>query len=208
VRPDGTIVSSEAVAPEEEQARSQDDVTGTLAELPPASETPPAPSADENPLLSDNFGAETTDNPGLDIPAPNRPIEESASIPDIAPPAPPAARSATSAPTVVATPGSSYGPIDVTPANTSQSASGGLGGGFLVQVSSQRSEATALETFSELQRRYPSILGDRAPNIQRADLGERGIYYRVRVGYPTREQAVRMCENLKAAGGDCLLATR
>jgi len=208
VRPDGTIVSSEAVAPEEDQATSQDDVTGTLAELPPASETPPAPGADENPLLSDNFGTEATDDPGPDVPAPNNPIEESASIPDIAPPAPPAARPAASAPTVVATPGSSNGPIDVTPANTPQSASGGLGGGFLVQVSSQRSEATALETFSELQRRYPSILGDRAPNIQRADLGERGIYYRVRVGYPTREQAVRMCENLKAAGGDCLLATR
>jgi hypothetical protein len=211
VRPDGTIVSSEAVAPEEEQATPRDDVTGTLAELPPASETPPAPRADENPLLSDNFVAETIDNPSPDIPAPSAPIEESASIPDIAPPAPrqpPATRPAASAPTVVATPGSSNGPIDVTPANTSQSASGGLGGGFLVQVSSQRSEATALETFSELQRRYPSILGDRAPNIQRADLGERGIYYRVRVGYPTREQAVRMCENLKAAGGDCLLAAR
>jgi hypothetical protein len=59
-----------------------------------------------------------------------------------------------------------------------------------------------------LQRRYPSILGDRAADIQRADLGERGVYFRVRVGYPTRETAIEMCESLKAAGGDCILATR
>jgi hypothetical protein len=208
VRPDGTIVSSEAVAPEDELATPQD-VSDTLAELPPASETPPAPSADENPLLSDTFGAEMIEDPAPDIPEPNGQIEESASIPDIAPPSPePTPASPASKPTVVATPGSLNGPIDVTPGNSGPSASAGLGGGFLVQVSSQRSEATALETFSELQRRYPSILGDRAPNIQRADLGERGVYYRVRVGYPTREQAVRMCESLKAAGGDCLLATR
>lgn len=95
----------------------------------------------------------------------------------------------------------------MTPANPPGTQQG-LGGGFLVQVSSQRSQETALASFGELQRRYPGILGDRAPNIQRADLGQRGIYYRVRVGYPTREEAVRMCQDLKAAGGDCLLATR
>jgi hypothetical protein len=211
VRPDGTIVSSEAVAPEEEATAPQNDVSGTLAELPPASETPPAPASEENPLLSNDFGAEVINNPVPDVAEPDNPIENSASIPDIPPPSPrpePVSRPAPSSPTVVATPGSSNGPIDVTPGNSARSVPGGLGGGFLVQVSSQRSEATALQTFSELQRRYPSILGDRAPNIQRADLGERGVYYRVRVGYPTREQAVRMCENLKVAGGDCLLATR
>lgn len=97
----------------------------------------------------------------------------------------------------------------MTPATSSSQATvGGNGGGFLVQVSSQRSEQTALTTFRDLQRRYPGILGDRAPDIQRADLGERGVYFRVRVGYPTRDAAIGMCENLKAAGGDCILATR
>jgi hypothetical protein len=109
---------------------------------------------------------------------------------------------------VVATTGSASGPVDMTPAGSQPRASGGNGGGFLVQVSSQRSEETALTTFRELQRRYPGILGDRAPDIQRADLGDRGVYFRVRVGYPTRDAAIDMCENLKAAGGDCILATR
>lgn len=216
VRPDGTIVSSEAVAegeeaaaPSSESAPQTQETGSALAELPPPSETPPAPAADENPLLSDNFATEVIENPASQNPA-------STSVPDIPTPAPAAAptpvvRPPAPAPnpTVVATPGSSTGPIDVTPAApVPQQASSGLGGGFLVQVSSQRSREVALATFSELQQRYPSILGDRAPDIQRADLGERGVYYRVRVGYPTRQEAVRMCENLKAAGGDCLLATR
>lgn len=205
VRPDGTIVSSEAVASGGEPASGQDSAGPTLTELPPASETPPAPGANENPLLAENFGAD-----GFDSPAPAATQTAiSPSIPDTPAPNPaPAPRPVARAPTVVATPGSANGPIDVTPAAPSSAQSAGLGGGFLVQVSSQRSEATALDTFRELQRRYPGILGDRAPDIQRADLGERGIYYRVRVGYPTREQAITMCESLKAAGGDCLLATR
>jgi hypothetical protein len=219
VRPDGTIVSSEAISPGDEAASSGDAATSSgdgevIADLPPASETPPAPAAEDNPLLSDDFGVEAIDNPTPASQAPDNPIANpgSASVPDIPPAAPagaPTPRTAPAAsPTVVATTGDTTGPIDVTPATSAQRTSTGSGGGFLVQVSSQRSEEVALATFQELRRRYPSLLGDRQPNIQRADLGDRGVYYRVRVGYPTRDQAARMCEDLKAAGGDCILATR
>lgn len=204
VRPDGTIVSS---------AASDDGVAPALPDIPSASETPPAPAADENPLLAENFGSDFPSEPPPS--APSVP-PATASIPDIpAPPpasqtpAPPAPRvQAPPPPTVVATTGPSGGPLDMTPRGATQAAPGGNGGGFLVQVSSQRSEETAVSTFRQLQRRYPSILGDRAPDIQRADLGQRGVYFRVRVGYPTRDAAIQMCESLKAAGGDCILATR
>jgi hypothetical protein len=207
VRPDGTIVSS---------AASDDGNAPALPDIPPASETPPAPAAHENPLLAEDFGSEPASAPPPP-PAPAPPAVQapsaSASIPDIPapPPAAPAAPrvQAPPPPTVVATTGSSSGPLDMTPGGGAPRAStGGSGGGFLVQVSSQRSEETALSTFRELQRRYPGILGDRAPDIQRADLGERGVYFRVRVGYATRDGAVEMCESLKSAGGDCILATR
>jgi hypothetical protein len=209
VRPDGTIVSSAATATEE--------TAETIPDLPPPSETPPAPAADENPLLADDFGVEAIDNPTPDTPAGD---VASASVPDVPAPAPtpptpapappPAAKASPppKPPTVVATTGGANGPIDLTPGKTAPRIPAGSGGGFLVQVSSQRSQETAMSTFRDLQRRYPGILGDREPNIQRADLGERGVYYRVRVGYPTRDEAVRMCENLKSAGGDCILATR
>ena len=209
VRPDGTIVSSAATATEE--------TAETIPDLPPPSETPPAPAADENPLLADDFGVEAIDNPTPDTPAGD---VASASVPDVPAPAPPPPTPAPAPPpaaktspppkppTVVAATGGANGPIDLTPGKTAPRIPAGSGGGFLVQVSSQRSQETALSTFRDLQRRYPGILGDREPNIQRADLGERGVYYRVRVGYPTRDEAVRMCENLKSAGGDCILATR
>ncbi len=209
VRPDGTIVSSEAVAPEPEtDAAPQVDLGETLADLPPASETPPPPGADENPLLSENFGVgENTGPASSAVPSVPAATTPSPSIPDVAPPPTPTSRPPTSNSAVVAARNNASAPPSATQGSPRPSAAG-RSGNFLVQISSQRSEATALETFGELQRRYPSILGDRAANIQRADLGERGIYYRVRVGYPTREEAVRMCESLKAAGGDCLLATR
>lgn len=79
-------------------------------------------------------------------------------------------------------------------------------GGFVVQISSQRSEADARNTFAELQRRFPQILGQYQPSIQAANLGERGTYYRVRVGpFTSRDDATGLCSNLKTAGGDCVV---
>ena len=43
-------------------------------------------------------------------------------------------------------------------------------------------------------------------DIQRADLGAKGIYYRARVGpFPTRSEAIEVCEKLKAAGSTCIV---
>ena len=124
VRPDGTIVSSEAVAPGEEPTTEEAERNEVIAGLPPASETPPAPAADENPLLSETFGVEAIDNPVPAAPQPQSAPESqaSASIPDIPPPRPvPASPPPASQTTVVATPGSANGPIDVTPASPSTS---------------------------------------------------------------------------------------
>jgi len=79
-------------------------------------------------------------------------------------------------------------------------------GGYLVQVSSQRSEADAQNAFRSVKSKYSSVLGDREPVIKRADLGAKGTYYRAMVGpFGTRDQAVQLCASLKAAGGDCVV---
>jgi cell division protein FtsN len=50
------------------------------------------------------------------------------------------------------------------------------------------------------------VLGNMEPNIQEADLGAKGTYYRVRVGpWASRGEAVQVCERLRAAGGDCIV---
>lgn len=82
-------------------------------------------------------------------------------------------------------------------------------GDFVVQVSSQRSEEAARSAYAGLQRRFPSVLGNQPPDIARADLGSRGVFYRVRVGpMETRQAASNLCQSLKSAGGDCIVARR
>jgi hypothetical protein len=79
-------------------------------------------------------------------------------------------------------------------------------GGYAVQLSSQGSEAEAQSSFRALQAKYPNLLGGREPIVRRADLGEKGIYYRAMVGpFASREQATDLCSNLKAAGGSCIV---
>jgi hypothetical protein len=79
-------------------------------------------------------------------------------------------------------------------------------GSYTVQISSQRSEAEAQATFRSLAAKYPSILGDRQPIIRRADLGDRGIFFRALVGpFGSAEQATQFCGSLKSAGGQCVV---
>jgi SPOR domain len=79
-------------------------------------------------------------------------------------------------------------------------------GGYAVQVTSQRSEADAQTEFKALQGKFPGQLGSRQPIIHRADLGDKGTFYRALVGpFASSEAAAAMCSNLKAAGGSCIV---
>jgi hypothetical protein len=79
-------------------------------------------------------------------------------------------------------------------------------GGYAVQVTSQRSEAEAQTEFKSLQAKFPGQLGNRQPIIHRADLGDKGTFYRALVGpFASSEAAAAMCSNLKAAGGSCIV---
>jgi cell division septation protein DedD len=80
------------------------------------------------------------------------------------------------------------------------------GGGYLVQVSSQKNEAEAQASYRVLQGKYPAVLGSRSPVIKRADLGDKGVYYRAMVGpFGSREEALQLCGSLETAGGKCVV---
>jgi hypothetical protein len=85
--------------------------------------------------------------------------------------------------------------------------SGGAGGGgYLVQVSSQRNESDAQASFRALQGKFPAVLGSRSPVIKRADLGDKGVYYRAMVGpFGSPDEASQFCGSLKTAGGQCVV---
>ncbi len=73
-------------------------------------------------------------------------------------------------------------------------------------VTSQRSEAGAQAAFLSLRAKFPDQLSGREPIIRRADLGAKGVYYRVLVGpFASMEEADGLCSSLKAAGGNCIV---
>jgi cell division septation protein DedD len=97
-------------------------------------------------------------------------------------------------------------PAQPAPYRTAALPSGAEAGNYVVQISSQRSEAEAQASFRALQAKYPKVLGSRQPLIRRADLGSKGVYYRAQVGpFATAEDANQLCGNLKAAGGQCIV---
>jgi hypothetical protein len=94
------------------------------------------------------------------------------------------------------------------PASASRLASvpAAASGGYVVQISSQRSEADAQASFRSLQSKFPKELGDREAIVRRADLGPKGIYFRAMVGpFGSAGDADQFCVGLKAAGGQCIV---
>lgn len=91
------------------------------------------------------------------------------------------------------------------PAATAPAVATSAGGAFVVQLASQKSDAEARAAYASLQRRFPSILGGLSPVIQTADVGTRGTFYRVRLPFGSATDANRLCNDLKAAGGDCFV---
>jgi hypothetical protein len=128
-------------------------------------------------------------------------------------PSPPAnANASANAPLSLSPQGGQPAPADartrVASTNAAQPAPGGAssGGSYVVQISSQRSEADAQASFRALQGKFPTVLGSRAPLIKRADLGDKGVYYRAMVGpFASSEEAAQVCGNLKTAGGQCVV---
>ena len=91
-------------------------------------------------------------------------------------------------------------------ASSPATAANAAGSGYVVQVSSQRSEADAQASLRSLQAKFPAHFGDRTAIIRRADLGDKGTYYRVVTGpFAAAGEADQFCSSFKAAGGQCII---
>jgi len=92
------------------------------------------------------------------------------------------------------------------PAPRAAPVANGASGGYLVQVSSQRSEAEAQASYRALQIKYPDQLSGQSVVVKRVDLGEKGVYYRALVGpFASSTEAAEFCTDFRAAGGQCLV---
>lgn len=84
-------------------------------------------------------------------------------------------------------------------------ASNSGGSGFSIQLAAEGSADAARSKFNQMRSRHSSVLGSYSPNIREAEVNGRAVY-RVRVGNLSREDAVGLCERLKANGGACFVA--
>lgn len=79
-------------------------------------------------------------------------------------------------------------------------------GPYRVQVGSFRSTADAEQAMGKSSARHKDLLASVQPYIAEADLGAKGIYYRLQYGAFTKSsEAKSLCKSLKAAGTDCLV---
>jgi cell division septation protein DedD len=80
-------------------------------------------------------------------------------------------------------------------------------GGYVLQLSSFRSQSDALNEYQRLVQRHPNLVGNLQSRVQEASLGQSGTFYRLGVGpIADRNSATRLCDQLIAAGEkDCLV---
>jgi cell division septation protein DedD len=125
------------------------------------------------------------------------------------PAAPPPPRASAQRQAAVVQPGAGAAPVatapDAPPARVPATPrAAGEGGGFVVQLSAQKSEAEAQATFRSMQAKYPALSG-RQPLIRRKDT-DKGVFYAAQVGpFGAKGDADQLCETLKSVGGNCFV---
>lgn len=215
VKPDGTIVSVQPEAPAQQVASVQPDATASAT--PVVSAEPQTPVLDGATLSTGTIPLPRSAPAGVQIDQPTQVARVEFTPPaatrqvqsqPVVRPAAPAVQPATSAPAAnanaplqLATPSRPAAAPAAAPVAQPTTS----GGGFVVQVSSQRSADAARASYANLQRRFGSILGGRGADIRQANVPDRGVFYRVRVPAGSRSDANSLCERLKAAGGSCFV---
>lgn len=81
-----------------------------------------------------------------------------------------------------------------------------VGTPYFVQVVSVPTQYAAEQEWGKLQKKYSYELDGQGYRIQEANLGERGLYYRVQVGPFSKQDANILCDSLRAQKpGACLV---
>jgi len=78
-------------------------------------------------------------------------------------------------------------------------------GGWRVQLASVRSEAEAASEWKRLSSRHADALGGLSMQVVKADLGEKGVYYRVQGVGVDEARAKAACTALKAQNVGCVV---
>ncbi len=79
-------------------------------------------------------------------------------------------------------------------------------GAYVLQIGAYKSQADADTAWKAYKAKHAALLSGYAPDVQQADLGEKGTWYRLRIaGFSDKDGAAATCDRLKADGGSCFL---
>jgi len=79
--------------------------------------------------------------------------------------------------------------------------------GVALQIGAYKSQDEAMIAWRTFQSKHSALLAGFSPDVQRADLGDKGVWYRLRVTpFADKAAAIALCDRLKAENGACFLA--
>ena len=85
-------------------------------------------------------------------------------------------------------------------------ASAAASGAYVLQIGAYKSQADADAAWKTYKAKHAALLAGYSPDVQQADLGDKGTWYRLRIaGFPSKDVASALCDRLKADGGGCFL---
>lgn len=175
-----------AQGPEEPVARTSEDPIGTIAAVTtdePAADDAVADRITELARADEALNAATTPPAAAAKPEPKPATQPTAAS------APPAG--------------------EATKPTVSYRSGGALVGTHVLQVGAFRSEAEAEGQWTKLQGKLGTYLEGKSDDIERADLGDKGVYYRLRIGpFASSDEAKTYCAGLKERGTDCLIKAK
>lgn len=84
------------------------------------------------------------------------------------------------------------------------------GSDYVVQIASLRNRGDAVDLWNTVSTKFSNILPSGLySDIKQVDLGDKGIYYRLRVaGMADQAAAKRLCDQFKARGQACIVARK
>jgi len=108
-------------------------------------------------------------------------------------------------PTVPAGPATGA-PRSIVPATPAAAPKPAASGGVALQIGAFKTRAEADAAWRAYSGKHAALLKGYGPDVQEADLGEKGTWYRLRIaGFRDSEMASALCDRLKADGGGCFL---
>jgi cell division septation protein DedD len=80
---------------------------------------------------------------------------------------------------------------------------------FYLQIGAYPTRDLAEKAFHQFQTAHGDLAGDLPPDIKTADLGTKGVWYRLRIGpFAGKAAAAQSCEKMTKKGVSCLIAGR